>query len=59
MNQEPEYQIIYSLRIMEALVGKGEFPVKTLPNPKNTNFNCWVFKNTNEFREKLAEFQEY
>lgn len=56
---EQEYQIIYSLRIMTALVEQGEFPIKTLPNPKNTNFNCWVFKNTEEFRQKLSAFQKY
>ena len=42
-------EIIYSLRVMEILVKMGHIPVATLPNPKNSRYNCWVFELTEEF----------
>ena len=39
-----QQEIIYSLRVMEQLVRMGHIPVATIPNPKNTKYNCWVFE---------------
>ena len=49
------YKIVYSLRVMKGLIEKGFFPVKTLPNPKNVNFNCWVFESSEELDKVLDE----
>lgn len=53
-----KFQIIYSLRIMKKLVEQGLFPIKTMPNPINTKYNCWVFEDTEEFRQILLTIQE-
>ena len=46
-------KIIYSFKIMEQLVEKGYFPVRTMPNPKFPKYNCWVFAATEEFNADL------
>ena len=33
----------------------GFLPVATLPNPKDTRYNCWVFEWTEEFDEALGK----
>lgn len=45
-----QQEIIYSLRVMEQLVRMGHIPVATIPNPKNTKYNCWVFELTEAFQ---------
>ena len=47
-------EIIYSLRVMEQLGRMGYIPVATIPNPKNTQYNCWVFEVTDAFKEDLG-----
>lgn len=42
-------KIIYSLKIMNKLVEKGHIPVETMPNPKNTFYNCWIFEVNPQF----------
>ena len=32
----------------------GHYPVATLPNPKDTRYNCWVFEQTEEFERDLT-----
>ena len=59
MDENKEFQIVYSMRIMRALVEQGEFPVKTIPNPKDTKYNCWIFKNTESFQKKLEAFHTW
>lgn len=49
-----EKKIIYALRVMEQLVKMGHYPVATLPNPKDTRYNCWVFEQTKEFERDLT-----
>jgi hypothetical protein len=49
-----ENKIIYALWVMEKLVKLGYYPVKTLPNPKDTRFNCWVFESTEKFEKDLT-----
>lgn len=53
-----EYKIIYSLRVMRALVEKGFFPVQTMPNPKNVKYNCWVFKNSEKLEALATQLME-
>ena len=48
-------EIVYSLRVMEILVKMGHIPVATLPNPKNSKYNCWVFELTEEFQRDLSQ----
>lgn len=48
-------EIIYSARVMEQLVKMGHLPKATMPNPKNSKFNCWVFDLTEEFQRDLSE----
>ena len=47
-------EIVYSLKVMEQLVKLGHIPIATIPNPKNTKFNCWVFEQTEEFQKDLS-----
>lgn len=55
---DKKFQIIYSLRIMRNLVEQGIFPIRTMPNPVNIKYNCWVFEDTEEFRNKFSVFQK-
>lgn len=50
---EKRMKIVYSLKVFTGLVERGFYPVQTLPNPKNTKFNCWVFEETEELRQVL------
>ena len=43
-------EIIYSYRVMEQLIRMGYLPVATIPNPKNTKYNCWIFEWSEEFQ---------
>ena len=49
----PINKIIYSKRIMEALVALGNIPLKSMPNPYKPEFQCWIFKITNKFQKDL------
>lgn len=46
-------KIIYSLKVMEQLVEKGNIPISTMPNPKFPQFNCWIFEVTEKFQRDL------
>lgn len=48
-------KIIYSMRVMKQLVTKGFIPLAAMPNPKDSNYQCWVFKDTKEFEAALTE----
>lgn len=43
------------MRVMLALVEKGYIPEATMPNPQNTQFNCWVFAETDGFKADLDQ----
>ena len=47
-------KIIYSMKVMQQLVEMGFLPTATLPNPKDTKYNCWVFDWTEEFDKALC-----
>lgn len=51
-------KIIYSIKVMKALVERGFIPIATIPNPKNSKFNCWVFEVTDDFQQILDEIME-
>ncbi len=51
-------KIIYSIKVMKALVQKGFIPIATIPNPKNSKFNCWVFEETEQFQQALDDVME-
>jgi hypothetical protein len=36
--------MIYTLKVMKQLVERGHIPIATIPNPKDTRYNCWVFE---------------
>lgn len=46
-------KIIYSLKVMEQLVEKGNVPISTMPNPKFPQFSCWIFEVTEKFQGDL------
>ena len=46
-----QYKIVYSLRVHLALQQLGFNPVGEMKNPKNNNFNCWVYEQTPSFLE--------
>lgn len=48
-------EIIYSYRVMEQLVRMGYIPVATIPNPKNTKYNCWIFEWNEAFQKDLEK----
>lgn len=48
-------KIIYSIKVMKALVERGFIPIATIPNPKNSKFNCWIFEVTDDFQQILDE----
>ena len=49
----PINKIIYSKRIMEALVEMGNLPLKSMPNPYKPEFQCWIFKITDKFQHDI------
>lgn len=51
-------KIIYSMRIMLGLVERGFCPVQTIPNPKNSKYNCWLFEQSPDFQKNLDELME-
>ena len=51
-------KIIYSIKVMKALVERGFIPIATIPNPQNSKFNCWVFEVTDDFQQILDEIME-
>ncbi len=55
----PSYKIIYSKRVMEALVEHGVFPLKTMPNPYKPEFMCWIFQTTKEFQKIFEEVMRH
>lgn len=51
-------KIIYSLRVMTELAIRGFQPIAAMPNPKNAEFNCWVYDLTPELQAALDEVFE-
>lgn len=49
----PSYKIIYSKRIMEALIAAGHLPLKSMPNPYKPEFQCWIFEVNEKFQKDL------
>ena len=45
------FKIIYSLRIHVALLAQGFKPVVEMKNPRQENFNCWVYEETSDLLE--------
>lgn len=53
------HKIIYSVRIMTELAVRGFQPIATMPNPKDSQYNCWVYVLTPELQEALDEVFEH
>lgn len=51
----PECKVIYSMRVMLALVNKGFQPKSIMPNPRDPQYNCWIYELTPELQEALDE----
>lgn len=51
----PECKVIYSMRVMLALVNKGFKPKSVMPNPRDPQYNCWIYELTPELQEALDE----
>lgn len=56
--QNDEYQIIYSLRIRRALRHLGFDPIMETDNFKKPGYKCWMYENTNDFKEALSAIFE-
>ena len=50
-----KYQIVYSKKLTELLMERGFIFDKVAPNPQYPQYNCWLFENTDEFREVFEE----
>lgn len=46
-------KIIYSLKVYTQLVVLGFSPIAAMPNPKDSNYTCWIFEETAEFKAAL------
>lgn len=46
-------KIIYSLKVMESLVEKGNIPISSMPNPKYPKYTYWIFEVTDKFEKDL------
>lgn len=44
-----QIKIVYSLKIHTQLQLKGFEYLKVMPNPKNDEYNCWVYEATPAF----------
>lgn len=53
------HKIIYSFRVMTELAVRGFQPIATMPNPKDAQYNCWVYVLTPELQEALDEVFEH
>lgn len=49
----PINKIIYSKRVMEALIAMGNLPLKSMPNPYKPEFQCWIFKVDDKFQKDI------
>lgn len=56
--QNGEYQIIYSLRIRRALRKAGFDPIMETDNFKKPGYKCWMYENTDDFKEALSAIFE-
>lgn len=52
------YEVVYSYRVMQRLMRLGYFPVKTIPNPKDSKYTSWVFEASEDFRKDLRKIVE-
>lgn len=50
-----KFKIIYSLRIHLELQKRGFCYETEMKNPKKSNYNCWVYKETPELLDAFDE----
>ena len=51
----PINKIIYSKRVMEELVARGNIPLQSMPNPYKPEFQCWIFEVNDKFQKDMDE----
>ena len=54
-NQKSNIMIVYSLKIHTALQLRGFKYIGTMPNPKNEQYNCWMYEKSPAFVEAFNE----
>lgn len=52
------YKVIYTLSLHIELQKRGFKYITEMKNPKNQNYNCWVYEATPEFLEAFTELSE-
>lgn len=53
-----QIKIVYSLKIHTQLQLQGFEYLKVMPNPKNENYNCWVYEATPAFLDAFDSIVE-
>lgn len=53
--QSTEYKLVYKMKLAMKLIEMGHIVNHIMPNPKNNNFNVWVFKNDETFERDLMQ----
>lgn len=54
-NQKSNIMVVYSLKIHTALQLKGFKHIGTMPNPKNEQYNCWIYEKSPAFIKAFNE----
>lgn len=54
-DKKQEYRIIYKLDYAVQMKLKGHQLITTMPNPKKTEYQCWVFVDDLTFEDDLQE----
>ena len=55
----PKNKIIYSKKLMEKLVEKGNIPLKSMTNPYKPEFQCWIFAVNDKFNSDMTEVLDH
>ena len=53
--KKQEFRIVYKLDYAIKMKLKGHQLVTTMPNPKKTQYQCWVFVDDDTFESDLQE----
>lgn len=51
-------KVIYTLKIVTALLEYGIEPIKVMKNPRRPDLSCWLYEVTDEFKEAFEEIMD-
>ena len=55
MRQRQRQKIIYSLKVHIELELRGFHSIGTIPNPRHSEFSCWIYEWNNEIEKAFLE----